>query len=115
MARAKSSTKGRAGWLKSIWLGKIAISDLHIVCAKSGSLLLTRCVKRLPEASRWDKEMHECLRDHSWDHPGLTAGHLAYVTKQGRKTQQVIQEFVHPILDDGAPLSALMDSGQLFD
>ena len=112
MARAKSSTKGRAGWLKSIWLGKIAISDLHIVCTKSGSLLLTRCVKRLPEASRWDKEMHECLRDYSWDHPGLTAGHLAYVTKQGRKTQQVIQEFVHPILDDGAPLSALMDSGQ---
>ena len=91
-----------------------AISDLHIVCTKSGSLLLTRCVKRLPEASRWDKEMHECLRDYSWDHPGLTAGHLAYVTKQGRKTQQVIQEFVHPILDDGAPLSALMDSGQLF-
>ena len=114
MARAKSTTKGRAGWLKSIWLGKIAISDLHIVCTRSGSLLLTRCVKRIPGNVRWGQSMHDCVRDFSWDHPGLTAGHLAYVTKQGRQAQQVLSEYVHPILDDGAPLSALMDSGQLF-
>ena len=114
MARVKTATKGRPAWVKSLWLGKLAISDMRIVCTSGGHLILTRCVRRLPESERWDASMHGCLREYSWDHPGLTAGHCAY-TKRARSAVQVDQQFHFPVLEDGAPLASLLPTAQVVE
>ena len=65
--------------------GKNARCDQHITCTAGGKLLLTRSVRLLNP--QYDGSLHDAVRDHSWQHPGLLAGTVGKAAVQ--KTQEV--------------------------
>ena len=71
-ARVKSSLKGKARWIKMMWLGKLAVSDLHFGVTQGGFLISSRSVRRLPQ--QYDAKFLESLRDQPWSQASFLAG-----------------------------------------
>ena len=49
-ASVKSSVKGKARWVRMLWVGKLIVSDLHVGAASSGHLVCSGSVRRLPSS-----------------------------------------------------------------
>ena len=71
-ARVKSTLKGKARWIKMMWLGKLSVSDLHFGVTKGGFLISSRSVRRLPQ--QYDASFLEILRDQPWTQASFLAG-----------------------------------------
>ena len=75
----KTEFKGRAKWLKGIWLGKAHSSDAHII-AYEGTLFVTRSVRRLPV--QHNLELLGAIEVGPWDHGLTSLGHRLVNTKR---------------------------------
>ena len=75
----KTEFKGRAKWLKGIWLGKVHSSDAHII-AYQGTLFVTRSVRRLP--IQHNLELLGSIEVGPWDHGLASLGHKLASTKR---------------------------------
>ena len=105
LSLARGTAKGRPSWVKSIWLGKSATSDQHITCTAGGKLLLTRSVRLL--APQYDASLHDSVRDHSWQHPGLLAGTVGKSASQ--RTKEVTDTGAVAVVNDGVgPVTPLI-------
>ena len=83
LAYMKVQNKGNPSWVKSIWLGKVATSDMHLVSTAGagfhgGGLVLTRSIRRLTTEQKWDAGLATTLRGMLWDYPGYLGGHLGF-------------------------------------
>ena len=79
-ARVKSSVKGRPRWVKIMWLGKLAVSDLHFGVSQGGFLISSRSVQRLPK--QYDAAFLSCTYDMPWTQASFLAGQSGQVRKQ---------------------------------
>ncbi|CAE7314347.1 RE1 [Symbiodinium microadriaticum] len=79
-ARVKSSVKGRPRWVKIMWLGKLAVSDLHFGVSQGGFLISSRSVRRLPK--QYDAAFLACTYDMPWTQASFLAGQSGQVRKQ---------------------------------
>ena len=84
-ARVKSSVKGRPRWVKIMWLGKLAVSDLHFGVSQGGFLISSRSVRRLPK--QYDAALLWCTYDMPWTQASFLAGQSGQVRKQ-KSTEQ---------------------------
>ena len=84
-ARVKSSVKGRPRWVKIMWLGKLAVSDLHFGVSQGGFLISSRSVRRLPK--QYDAAFLSCTYDMPWTQASFLAGQSGQVRKQ-KSTEQ---------------------------
>ncbi|CAE7322877.1 GIP [Symbiodinium sp. KB8] len=79
-ARVKSSVKGRPRWVKIMWLGKLAVSDLHFGVSQGGFLISSRSVRRLPK--QYDAAFLSCTYDMPWTQASFLAGQSGQARKQ---------------------------------
>ena len=79
-ARVKSSVKGRPRWVKIMWLGKLAVSDLHFGVSQGGFLISSRSVRRLPK--QYDAAFLSCTYDMPWTQASFLAGQSGQVRRQ---------------------------------
>ena len=120
-ARVKSSIKGKARWIKMLWLGKLGVSDLHFGIMPGGFLISSRSVWRLPRP--YDASLLESLRDMPWCLASFLAGLVGQARMQRTpadeaELQQPPPEVVLPerpplpcpgyVLPDNAPLEELI-------
>ena len=122
-ARIKSSIKGKARWIKMLWLGKLGVSDLHVGVTPGGFLISSRSVRRLPK--QYDASLLESLRDMPWSQASFLAGQVGQARMQRtpvrgeeEEVQQPLPEVVLPerpplpypgyVLPDNAPLEELI-------
>ena len=75
----KTEFKGRAKWLKGIWLGKAHSSDGHII-AYEGTLFVTRSVRRLSVQHNLD--LLGAIEVGPWDHGLTSLGHKLVSAKR---------------------------------
>ena len=83
LAYMKVQNKGNPAWVKSVWLGKVGSSDMHLVSTMGagkhgGGLVLTRSVRRMVESEKWVARMVQSIKGHPWDYPGYLGGHLGF-------------------------------------
>ena len=79
MAFIKQEKKADPKWLPAIWLGKATSNDTHIV-ADHGVILVTRSIRRLPDA--FNLEMCGDIESGPWDHGFTALGHKLLTTKR---------------------------------
>ena len=69
MTPAADNAKLQVRWNRGLWLGKIDVSDEHLV-SSGAKLLKTRTVRRLPDAEgpdcRWDRSAVTALAATPW-------------------------------------------------
>ena len=57
-------------WAKAIWIGKVEVSDEHLVCAKATELHKVRTIRRMPDTdgpgARWDMQALTAITALPW-------------------------------------------------
>ena len=113
-ARVKSSIKGKAGWIKMMWLGKLGVSDLHFGVTQGGFLISSRSVRRLP--TQYDSTFVECVHDMPWTQASFLAGQSGQSRMQKSIAGATEQQAALPevVVNDG-PRPALRPESRLPD
>ena len=83
--------------VESIWLGKVHLSDTHII-AYQGTLFVTRSIGRLPVQHNLD--LLGSIEVGPWDHGFASLGHKLVSTKRLSVPEGLVVGKVRPDHDD---------------
>ncbi|CAE7355668.1 RE1 [Symbiodinium sp. KB8] len=87
LGHVHTSAKAGPRWIRGVWLGKSVLNDTHLLLACSQGLMVTRSLRRLPNA--WSLDEAGEVKVSPWDHGFANLGGKLMVPRRSVKPKAV--------------------------